>query len=157
VSGDSSAALPRSEEHWKGSGPALVIDDDTGVRKVLVRMLELLGFEVTAASSGEQGLALLGAANPPFGLVVLDWMMPGLSGEQVLRSLRAKNDALAVVLVSGLRAESLSSGDDPHLVSVQKPMTLAGLRTAVRSITSPVFSLSHSSPALTRVDAVRAT
>lgn len=141
VSSNPDAAAPASEADWKGSGPALVIDDDATVRKVLVRMLELLGFKVTAASSGEQGLALLGAADPPFGLVVLDWMMPGISGEQVLRSLRARDNVLAVVLVSGLRAESLAIGDDPRLVSVQKPMTLAGLRSAVRAVTRPACSL----------------
>jgi two-component system, cell cycle sensor histidine kinase and response regulator CckA len=140
VTADSDTAPPMSEENWKGSGPALVIDDDGDVRKVLVQMLELLGFEVEAANGGEQGLALLGAADPPFELVLLDWMMPGLSGEQVLRSLRARNDVPAVVLVSGLRAESPASGDDPRLVSVQKPMTLAELRTAVRTVTSPLFS-----------------
>jgi PAS domain S-box-containing protein len=147
ASRDSDSAPPISEANWKGSGPALVIDDDGDVRKVLVQMLELLGFEVEAANGGEQGLALLGAANPPFELVLLDWMMPGVSGEQVLRSLRAKDEVPAVVLVSGLRAESLASGDDPRLVSVQKPMTLADLRTAVRTVTSPLYSLSHGSPA----------
>lgn len=147
ASSDSDAASPMTEANWKGSGRALVIDDDGIVRKVLAQMLELLGFEVKAADSGEQGLALLGAADPPFELVVLDWLMPGLSGEQVLRSVRAQNDLLAVVVVSGLHADSLASGDDPHLVSVQKPMTLAELRTAVRTVTSPLFSLSHGSQA----------
>jgi PAS domain S-box-containing protein len=145
ASSGSDTAQPLSEAEWKGSGPALVIDDDADVRTVLVRLLELLGFQVTAASSGEQGLALVGGADPPFGLVVLDWMMPGLSGEQVLRSLRAQNGVLAVVLVSGLRADSLASGDDPRLVSVQKPMTLAGLRSAVRAVTTPVFLRSRGS------------
>jgi CheY-like chemotaxis protein len=124
------------EADWTGSGPALLIDDDDSVRDALEQLLSMLGFQVTAAASGEEGLALFGAADPPFQLVVLDWMMPGLGGPDVLASLRAQRADVPVVLVSGLRADTLAV-DDTRAVRVQKPMTLAELRAAVRAVSSP--------------------
>ena len=129
------------EADWRGSGPALLIDDDDSVRDALEQLLGVLGFQVTAASSGEKGLALFDAADPPFQLVVLDWMMPGLAGSEVLAALRAQQADLPVVLVSGLRADTLAL-DDARAVRVQKPMTLAELRAAVRTVSS----LSRTSP-----------
>jgi PAS domain S-box-containing protein len=131
---DTPAALREAE--WTGTGPALLIDDDDSVRDALEQLLSMRGFQVTAAASGEEGLALFGAADPPFQLVVLDWMMPGLGGPDVLAALRAQRADVPVVLVSGLRADTLAV-DDTHAVRVQKPMTLAELRAAVRAVSSP--------------------
>jgi DNA-binding response OmpR family regulator len=81
-------------------------------------------------------LAFFGAADPRFQLVVLDWMMPGLGGPEVLAALRAQQADVPVVLVSGLLADTLAL-DDARVVRVQKPMTLAELRAAVRAVSSP--------------------
>jgi len=62
--------------------------------------------------------------------------MPGLSGEQVLESLLAREAELSVVLVSGLQAHGPAVGD-ARVVLVQKPMKLSELCSAVRSVTTP--------------------
>jgi signal transduction histidine kinase/CheY-like chemotaxis protein len=116
-----------------GSGPVLLIDDDDSVRAVVGQLLALLGFEVTAANSGQAGLDLFCRGEPSFKFVVLDWMMPGLSGEQVLGSLRELKPALPVILISGYNAGELAANDG-NVVRVQKPMTLARLRDAVCSV-----------------------
>lgn len=136
------AALPRVESEiprahtpstWKGSGRVLLIDDDDGVRRVVAMLLAQLGFDVTAASDGEAGLELFRHAHAPFRLVVLDWIMPGFSGEQTLAALREQQPELPIILISGYSAQDLSSYD-ARAVCVQKPMTMSQLRSAVRQL-----------------------
>jgi PAS domain S-box-containing protein len=119
------------EADWVGSGPLLLIDDDDGVRNVLSQMLRSLGFDVTEAAGGRIGLELF--ERTPFPLVVLDWLMPGFSGEQVLKALHALDPALPVVLVSGYSAEDFESYG-ASVVRLQKPMTIAELRDALRAV-----------------------
>jgi DNA-binding NtrC family response regulator len=67
-------------------GSVLVVDDDETNREVLCHRLERKGYTVTAAADGNQALALISARR--FDLVLLDIMMPGLNGLEVLRTLR---------------------------------------------------------------------
>jgi PAS domain S-box-containing protein len=135
VAKESEHPAPLRETEWVGSGTVLLIDDDEDVRAVVARLLTSLGFEVTSANGGEHGLDLFRRSVRRFDLVVLDWLMPGISGEQVLKELRALDPALPVVLISGYSAEDLAIADE-RLVRVQKPMTLAQLREAARMVLS---------------------
>jgi PAS domain S-box-containing protein len=131
---DSERPRRLSEPGWSRSGSVLLIDDDDAVRNVVAQLLTALGYAVTAADGGKTGLELFGAANPPFDLVVVDWQMPGLSGEQVLKLLRTLDPELPMILISGYSTEELA-GHDPRLIRLQKPMTLAQLQEAVRMVT----------------------
>ena len=73
-------------------GTLLVVDDDPANRDMLARRLERRGHTVAAAESGEAALALL--ESRPFDLVLLDVVMPGLSGLDVLQAVR-RNTAMA--------------------------------------------------------------
>jgi signal transduction histidine kinase/ActR/RegA family two-component response regulator len=76
----------------KAKSPAatiLVIDDDPAVRDLMSRFITKLGFEVIAASTGEQGLTLARRIRPA--LIALDVVMPGMDGWSVLK--RVKNDS----------------------------------------------------------------
>ncbi len=86
-------------------GVILVVDDDQGNRDLLARRLVREGFAVHAAADGQAALELLGRQTmPPIELVLLDVMMPGLDGYEVLR--RLKGDAtlreLPVLMISAL-------------------------------------------------------
>ncbi len=76
----------------------LVIDDDPGITSLLRRGLSYEGFQVYAAASGEEGLRLA-RENPP-DLVVLDLMLPGLDGLEVLRRLRSADPQLPVLMLT---------------------------------------------------------
>src|SRR5262249_24718435 len=76
----------------------LVVDDDPSITSLLKRGLSYEGFAVDAASSGSEGLAI--ARERPPNLVILDVMMPGLDGLQVLEPLRAADAQLPVILLT---------------------------------------------------------
>src|SRR5499433_1935175 len=77
----------------------LVIDDDAGVRESLRMTLEYDGYDVAGAATGQEGIALVEREAPD--LVMLDVKMPGMDGLEVLDRLRAMNETLPVIVVSG--------------------------------------------------------
>src|SRR5215212_827822 len=76
----------------------LVIDDDPAITSVLKRGLSYEGFTVDTANDGADGLTR--ARTQPPDLVILDRMMPGLDGMEVLRRLRAADAQLPVLLLT---------------------------------------------------------
>ncbi len=77
----------------------LVIDDEAAIRDSLRMTLEYEGYECLAAATGQEGLRLAEREAPD--LVLLDVKMPGMDGLEVLDRLRAMNDSLPVVVISG--------------------------------------------------------
>lgn len=77
-------------------GKILVVDDQEEMRQFLTRILGLQGFEVAAARSGPEALALL-EMDPP-DLIFLDLVMPGMNGIETLRRIKAKDKAAKVVI-----------------------------------------------------------
>jgi DNA-binding response OmpR family regulator len=97
----------------------LVIDDDPAITSVLKRSLSYEGFAVDAAASGEEGLAIARERYPD--LVILDVMMPGLNGIEVLRRLRSGDAHLPVLMLTARDAPSdqvsgLQTGADDYVV-----------------------------------------
>lgn len=77
----------------------LVIDDEAAIRDSLRMTLEYEGYECLGAATGQEGLLLAEREQPD--LVLLDVKMPGMDGLEVLDRLRAMNEALPVIVVSG--------------------------------------------------------
>jgi DNA-binding response OmpR family regulator len=105
----------------------LVVDDDPAIREALDRALRLEGFAVSTGSDGADALA--GVEEDPPDVMVLDVMMPGLSGVEVIRRLRAGGHELPVCVLSARdeladRVEGLRAGADDYLV---KPFELEEL------------------------------
>jgi CheY-like chemotaxis protein len=96
----------------------LVIEDDPYAREALVLLLDFYGYDVTAASNGTDGLALVTEATPD--LVVTDWRMPGLSGEALCVALRERRDTMPIVVVTS--AEEVFSHDQPVNARLRKPV-----------------------------------
>ena len=78
------------------SGSVLIIDDEAEIRESLQTLLELEGFDVETAVSGEEGLVRIG--EHPYDLVLLDLTMPFMDGEETLRRLREIRSDVSVVL-----------------------------------------------------------
>ena len=112
----------------------LVVDDDAGVRQALERALRLEGFDVELAEDGLVALERLAAAPPD--LVVLDVVMPHVSGVEVTRRLRARGNQVPICMLSARdevadRVEGLRSGADDYLV---KPFALEELAARLHAL-----------------------
>ncbi|MDQ3695049.1 MAG: response regulator transcription factor [Chloroflexota bacterium] len=110
----------------------LVVDDDAEIRASLRRGLGTAGFAVLLAEDG--AAALRRVRDDPPDLVVLDIMMPGLDGLDVVRRLRAGDEALPVVMLTARdavpdRVAGLEAGADDYLV---KPFALSELVARIR-------------------------
>jgi DNA-binding response OmpR family regulator len=123
----------------------LVVDDEPGVRDALSRGLAAEGMDVRAVADGQAGLRE--AATGAYDAVVLDVVLPGLSGYRVLEALRAEGIATPVLLLSAKdgevdQADGLDLGADGYLV---KPFSFVVLVAQLRAL------LRRSGPSAARV------
>jgi two-component system response regulator MprA len=114
----------------------LVVDDDPGILRMLRRVLDAAGFEVTCAAGGGDALAHVERTVPD--VVVLDVAMPALDGLAVARRIRARGLAVPVLMLTARdavrqRVEGLEAGADDYLVKPFDPDELiARLRALLR-------------------------
>lgn len=131
-------AVPAAAESaaWHGTGGVLVIDDEESIRALTRHMLVKMGFEVSTASDGREGVEVfrdLAESNP---LVLLDLTMPHLDGVATFALLRRIRPDVRVILMSGYNEQSI----DTHFAGkglvgfIQKPFRLSELRQLVRSV-----------------------
>ncbi len=97
-----------------GLRPVLVVDDDPDIRETLRFVLEDAGYQVYSAENGQEALDVLADAKPLPGLILLDLMMPVMSGDEMLKALKSVH-ALAeipvtIVTASGAPMPPLASG-----------------------------------------------
>ncbi len=112
----------------------LIIEDVDCLRKSLVDYLEDEGFETEATADGETGLAM--ALKSSHQAIILDLMLPGIDGYEVLEKLRASGSRVPVLLVTGRgalpdRIRGLDGGADDYLV---KPFEMDELVARVSAI-----------------------
>ena len=124
--------------HQLGSAPVrqsgksvLVIDDDEGVREVIVEALRGAGFEVVEAVDGASGLDLLETFMPI--AAVIDFMMPGMNGAEVARIARQRRPGLPIIFVSGY-SDTLALDGISDAIVLRKPFDMAGLQRAMSSL-----------------------
>src|SRR3954454_16065985 len=125
--GRRSAEAPVLNRSSTGMPSVLVLDDEPRIAEFVARALEENGLTVARATDGSAGLAAVAASS--FDLVVLDLLMPGLSGQGVLRHLRHHHPSQRVLVLSALsdvesKVRCLELGAADYLV---KPFALAEL------------------------------
>jgi two-component system response regulator ResD len=124
---------PAAEDHSGAS--VLVVDDEPTIGEVLARYLRRAGYETRVARDGAQALALAAAKRPD--LVLLDIMLPGVDGLEVMRRLRGSDrDRVAVIMLTAKGEESdrvlgLRLGADDYVV---KPFSPAELLARVDAV-----------------------
>ena len=112
----------------------LIVDDDERLRKMLQRTLIYAGLDVLTAANGQEALNQVHTDRPD--LIVLDWMMPEVSGLEVIRRLRTEQDQTLILMLTARdaidnRVEGLQSGADDYLV---KPFAPAELVARVHAL-----------------------
>jgi len=109
----------------------LVIDDDPDVREFIVATLEEHGYRVHQAADGEHGLKEVAREKPD--LVILDFIMPGLSGAEVANRILAKRRAQPILFVSGYSETEAVKRIAPDTPLLAKPFRADALDKAVRA------------------------
>jgi PAS domain S-box-containing protein len=125
---------------WHGRGLALIVDDEPSVRHVATRMLESMGLDVVAASTGAEAVQILRERPDAFAVLLLDLTMPGGRGDETYRELRAIRADVPIILMSGYsHHEAAAHFEGEDLAGfLQKPFRLEKLRELVRGATSRV-------------------
>ena len=113
----------------------LLVEDEPAQREVLAYNLEAEGFVVQRATNGEEALMLV-AENPP-DLILLDWMMPHVSGLEVCRRLKMRSETRAIpIIMLSARSEEvdkvrgLETGADDYVI---KPYSIIELMARLRA------------------------
>jgi len=139
---DRDAEVPASggktgDELRRGRGQAtvLVIDDDQDVRHFIAASLEEYGHEVIEAGDGVEGIERFGASRPD--LVIIDYIMPGLSGAEVAAHIVATNPDQPILFVSGYSETDEIRKVTPTAGILFKPFRATALEEAVRAALAP--------------------
>jgi DNA-binding NtrC family response regulator len=109
----------------------LIIDDELEIREVLKEFLQLKGYAALTAADGAEALACLKAGKPD--LVLIDMWMPGMNGLDVLRSIRATDPSISVIMMTGLcdaevARQAIEYGAHDYL---PKPLDLRRLESSI--------------------------
>jgi two-component system phosphate regulon response regulator PhoB len=114
----------------------LVVEDEAPIAELIRYNLAAQGFRVSVAADGEEAELLVGEDR--FDLVILDWMLPGLSGLEFCRRLRRREDANALPVLmltargeEGDRVRGLATGADDYMV---KPFSVPELMARVKAL-----------------------
>ena len=121
--------MPDVPEQGHG-GRILVADDEPHIRRVLQTMLAQSGFDVVEVTDGAKAIAAFEAQDPPFDVVLLDLMMPGATGLEVLSRIRAGNRSRTPVIILTAKGQdadrdaAIAGGADDFMTKPFSPKKL---------------------------------
>jgi two-component system, cell cycle sensor histidine kinase and response regulator CckA len=120
----------------RGTETILLVDDEKIVLEVSREMLESVGYRVYAVGSGQEAIALFTGKRNEIDLVILDMIMPGISGGETFDRLREINPGIKVLLSSGysLNGEAQTIMDRGCKGFIQKPFQIEKLSQKVREM-----------------------
>ncbi|WP_159886979.1 hybrid sensor histidine kinase/response regulator [Paenibacillus puerhi] len=131
----------------KEMAKVLIVDDDAANRQVLFNLLSVEACRVTLAESGEAALDLLEETSAGFDLVILDWMMPGMTGLELCRRIRRSRTLFELpilMLTARSRPEDLLAAYDAGVNDyLAKPVEAGELRARIRSLLAMQRSVSE--------------
>jgi CheY-like chemotaxis protein len=126
----------RTEEIAQGNETILIVEDDEAVRKLAVRVLEKQGYTALEARQGEEALNIFQQCNQPIHLILVDVVMPGLSGRQLIETLKQMRQDFKVLYMSGYTDNAIVHHGvlEKGMNFIQKPFTYDGLARKVREV-----------------------
>ncbi len=121
---------------WHHSGTALIVDDETMVRKMACAMLKRIGFEVLSAENGEQGVQEFQAHSDTLTLVLLDMTMPTMSGLEAFKAMKKIRTDVPIVFTSGYNEEEITEEIAAEELAgfIQKPYQARELTEVLKKI-----------------------
>jgi two-component system, cell cycle sensor histidine kinase and response regulator CckA len=126
-------AMPAAPVSFAGTETILVTEDDDQVRKLVVRSLRRLGYQVLEAPNGAEAIRVCGE-HQGIALMITDVVMPGISGRELSERVSALQPNLKVLFMSGYTEHSIVHHGvlDPGIRMIQKPFTPSDLAEVVR-------------------------
>jgi len=135
VSASTDAPEPEAPTTGQGAGRILILDDEHALTRASTRLLERLGYKVTAFTNPSDALTAVRAAPDRFDVVITDENMPGMGGLQVARAIGVMRRDLPVILMSGNSAHSARELSDSNVsFYLEKPFTSDALRAALDAL-----------------------
>ena len=122
-----------SEEAFRGQGSLLVVDDEETVCQTVAEMLRDVGYDVKWVTGGREAIELYERFGATIDLVILDWAMPGMSGEECFVALQQLDPDVRALLVTGhaFNGAAQQLMDMGMIGFAQKPFVVADLAKAV--------------------------
>jgi CheY-like chemotaxis protein len=144
-----SSGAPDQAQSPQPSGPAptlpprriLLVDDESSIRKLTREMLRRMTFtDVVEAESGDQALRLFRAGPALFDLIICDWSMPGLSGMEVCKQIRAAKPDLPFLMLTGRNDSASRMAAESSGVSayISKPFAYLELKEKLKVLMAGV-------------------
>jgi CheY-like chemotaxis protein len=120
----------------RGSETILVVEDDDGVRRLIVGTLGLCGFHVLHAADGPGALLEATKHAEPIDLLLTDVIMPGMNGKEVADRLAALRPGIKVLFISGYSGELIAKAGvlHPGVAYLPKPFSADALTAKVREM-----------------------
>ncbi|HOW50864.1 MAG TPA: ATP-binding protein [bacterium] len=136
--GLSRAADPTAFIAHRGTGFALLADDEPAIRETTAEMLEMMGYNVLIATDGLEAVEIFKRDPDKISFLVLDLLMPRMSGIEALREIRRLRPDIRALIISGYRfdeqvQEAVSWG---NLITLQKPFTVEQFSRSVKELTA---------------------
>jgi len=120
-------------------GKILVVDDNNDFRFAISKMLSRLGYEVSSADSGENGLRVF--SMNPFDVVLSDYEMPGMDGVTFACRIKKRSPRTRVVIMTGAGKETVFSRDSTAVDEViSKPFSLAEIDETIQNLSGMALS-----------------
>jgi two-component system, cell cycle sensor histidine kinase and response regulator CckA len=129
-------ATPEDSAQPEGSETVLVVEDEDTVRNLTVMLLRQLGYNVLAASSGAEAIALSASCQDHIALLLTDVVMPNMSGRQLADELLPVRPGMRVLYVSGYTENTVVHHGvlEPGVAFVPKPFTRETLAKKIREV-----------------------
>ncbi|MFC6101796.1 response regulator transcription factor [Olivibacter domesticus] len=129
----------------------LVIEDQAKLASLIQRGLSAEGYHVNIALDGETGLDMVNSTS--YDIIILDLMLPGISGMEVCQLLRKENNQIPILMLTALNAtnnvvDGLDSGADDYMV---KPFKFEELKARVRTLARRLSPLSLKSKSVIQI------
>ena len=133
---EAAAEVPEKTTVTKGNETLLMAEDELEIRTMLKTFLEGLGYEVLVAQDGQEALQVFSSHQDRIDLVILDAVMPRLSGPKVYEQMRSIRPALPCILLTGYGDEMIKkhSAEGLEIPVLRKPVTFEELGRKIRDI-----------------------
>lgn len=133
--GVSASAATAPSEMLRGTETILFVEDDEMLRKLIIKQLAGLGYQMLEASNGNEGLAVASSYPHEIDLLVTDLVMPQMSGRSLAQQVLASRPGVKILYISGYTDDVVVRHDIEHTAEfLQKPFLVGALSQKIRSM-----------------------